>query len=179
MLFGNKICPVNSPIFDFKLNVRQTTLWRHKYLRFSSPTPVDNTPTQTSPLTPYTWAEKFESLERINSIRETNGKFCPCKSCKRLVPSRLHELYQSKFPFVSRIEFIRLKLSNFCAHVYGVNICPPLPVLPITPLLVQVCVKVNGGPRKVEYYTRTTPTNQNGPAPHRPIRTAVTSADLG
>ena len=41
--------------------------------------------------------------------------------CKRLVPSRLHELHESKFPFVSRIEFIRSKLSNFSAHVYGVT----------------------------------------------------------
>ena len=31
------------------------------------------------------------------------------------------QLHESKFPFVSRIEFIRSKLSNFSAHVYGVN----------------------------------------------------------
>ena len=43
-------------------------------------------------VTPYTWAEKFESFERINSIRETNGNFDSCNS-KRLVPSRLHELH--------------------------------------------------------------------------------------
>ena len=73
-------------------------------------------------VTPYTWAEKFESFERINSIRETNGSFDSCNSCKRLVPSRLHELHESKFPFVSRIEFIRSKLSNFSAHVYGVSV---------------------------------------------------------
>ena len=54
-------------------------------------------------------------------IRETNGNFNSCNSCKRLVPSRLHELHESKFPFVSRIEFIRSKLSNFSAHVYGVR----------------------------------------------------------
>ena len=48
--------------------------------------------------------------------------FDSCNSCKRLVPSRLHELLESKFPFVSRIEFIRSKLSNFSAHVYGVNV---------------------------------------------------------
>ena len=52
-------------------------------------------------------------------MRETNGNFDSCSSCKRLVPSRLHELHESKFPFVSRIEFIRSKLSNFSAHVYG------------------------------------------------------------
>ena len=72
-------------------------------------------------LTPDTWAEKFESFERINSIRETNGNFDSCISCKRLGTSRLHDLHESKFPFVSRIEFIRSKLSNFSAHVYGVN----------------------------------------------------------
>ena len=73
-------------------------------------------------MTPYTWAEKFESFERINSIRETNGNFDSCDSCKRLETSRLHELHESKFPFVSRIEFIRCKLSNFSAHVYGDNV---------------------------------------------------------
>ena len=50
-----------------------------------------------------------------------NGSFDSCNTCKRLVPSRLHELHESKFPFVSRIEFIRSKLSNFSAHVYGVS----------------------------------------------------------
>ena len=38
-----------------------------------------------------TWAEKFESFERINSIRETNGSFDSCNSCKRLGTSRLHK----------------------------------------------------------------------------------------
>ena len=76
-------------------------------------------------LTPDTWAEKFESFERINSIRETNGNFDSCNSCKRLGTSRLHELHESKFPFVSRIEFIRSKLSNFSAHVSGVTDCSP------------------------------------------------------
>ena len=55
-------------------------------------------------------------------IRETNGNFDSCNSCKRLGTSRLHELHESKFPFVSRIEFIRSKLSNFSAHVYGVAV---------------------------------------------------------
>ena len=65
--------------------------------------------------------KKIESFERINSIRKTNGNFDSCNSCKRLGTSRLHELHESKFPFVSRIEFIRSKLSNFSAHVYGVS----------------------------------------------------------
>ena len=62
---------------------------------------------------PVYMSRKFESFERINSIRETNGNFDSCNSCKRLVPSRLHELHESKFPFVSHIEFIRSKFSNF------------------------------------------------------------------
>ena len=89
-------------------------------LRWVSPAPAEAGGCCHS-LTPYAWAEKFESFERINSIRETNGNFDSCNSCKRLVPSRLHELHESKFPFVSRIEFIRSKLSNFSAHVYGVS----------------------------------------------------------
>ena len=35
--------------------------------------------------------------------------------------SRLHQLHESKFLFVSRIKFIRSKLSNFSAHVSGVT----------------------------------------------------------
>ena len=80
-------------------------------------------PTDVRPLsaTPDTWAEKFESFERINAIRETNGNFDSCNLCKRLGTSRLHELLESKFPFVSRIAFIRSKLANFSAHVSGVS----------------------------------------------------------
>ena len=76
-------------------------------------------------------SRKFESFKRINSIRETNGNFDSCNSCKRLVPSRLHEPHGSKFPFVSRIEFIRSKLSNFSAHVYGVSVCSGPPGLQV------------------------------------------------
>ena len=52
-------------------------------------------------------------------------------------PAVLHELHESKFPFVSLIEFIRSKLSNFSAHVSGVSdargrrrsdICPSAPL---------------------------------------------------
>ena len=78
--------------------------------------------TQTYPtgaLTPDTWAEQIESFERINSIRETNRNFDSCAPCKQLGTSRLHQLHESKFTFVSRIEFIRSKLSNLSAHVSG------------------------------------------------------------
>ena len=34
--------------------------------------------------TPVTWAEKIESLERMNSMRESKGSFDSCSSYKRL-----------------------------------------------------------------------------------------------
>ena len=52
----------------------------------------------------------------------TNGNFDLCNSCKQLVPSCLHELNESKFPFVTRIEFIRSKFSKISAHVSGTTI---------------------------------------------------------
>ena len=55
--------------------------------------------------------DKFDSV--------TNQNVDPCNSCKRLETSRLHELHESKFLFVTRIEFIRSKLSNFSAHLFG------------------------------------------------------------
>ena len=42
-----------------------------------------------------------------------------------MAPSGLHELHESKFSFVSRIEFIRPKLSIFSAHVSGVGVFLP------------------------------------------------------
>ena len=57
----------------------------------------------------------------MNSIRLTNRSFDWCNSCKRLVPSRLQELHESKLLFVYRIEFIRSKLSKFSAHASGVT----------------------------------------------------------
>ena len=60
-------------------------------------------------------------LERMNSIRDTNGNFDSCNSCIRLGISRLHELQESNFPFVSPIESICSKLPNFSAHVSGVG----------------------------------------------------------
>ena len=72
-------------------------------------------------VTPETWTEKFENFERINSIRETNENVYSWNSRKRLGTSRLCELHESKFPFVSHIEFIRSKLPHFSAHVTGVS----------------------------------------------------------
>ena len=55
-------------------------------------------------------------------MRETNISFDSYNSCERLGTSRLHELHESKLLFVSRIEFIRTKLSNFSVYVSGVSV---------------------------------------------------------
>ena len=48
--------------------------------------------------------------------------FDSCKSCKRLLPSCLRDLHESKLSFVSRPEFIRSELLNFSAHASGVDV---------------------------------------------------------
>ena len=80
-------------------------------------------------------------------MRETNGNFDSCNSCKRLGTSRLHELHESKFPFVSRIEFIRSKLSNFSAHVSGVTVS-------VTAHCSATVATVTSGPREPLARTR-------------------------
>ena len=65
-------------------------------------------------------SRKFEILERINPIRETNGSFDSVTHVNGWT-SRLHELHELKLPFVSRIEFNRSKISNFSAHVSGIT----------------------------------------------------------
>ena len=56
-------------------------------------------------LTPDTCAEKFESLELFNVIRETNGSFASCMLYERLRTSRLPDLHETKPPFVSLYNF--------------------------------------------------------------------------
>ena len=48
-------------------------------------------------MTPDTWAEKIESFELINSIRETNENVDSRNSCKRLGTSRLYECISQNF----------------------------------------------------------------------------------
>ena len=43
-------------------------------------------------------------------MRETNGSVDSCNSCKRLVSSRLHEIHELTFPFVS---LLNLSVLNF------------------------------------------------------------------
>ena len=60
--------------------------------------------------------------------------------------THVNGLHESKFPFVSRIEFIRSKLSNFSAHVYGVSNSPALSVqLSLVSTYMLIAEKLNGG----------------------------------
>ena len=83
------------------------------------------TPSPHQSLSPYTWAknrkfwtDKFDTWSK--------RKFWLMQLI--LVASRLHELLESKFPFVSRIEFICSKLANFYAHVSGSLVHRFLPI---------------------------------------------------
>ena len=66
--------------------------------------------------TPDTWAEKFESFERINSIRESNGNFDSCSWCKWLVQPFTSVAWVKIFVCFT-IEFIWSQLSNFSVRV--------------------------------------------------------------
>ena len=62
----------------------------------------------------------WKVFERINSMRETNRNF---DSCNSRIPSRLHELHESKLLFVSRIKFIRSKFSIVLLMYPGSETC--------------------------------------------------------
>ena len=55
---------------------------------------------------------------------------------------RLHELHELKFPFITHLEFIRKKLSNFSAHVSGVSVVALAPALPG----IARCLRWNAAP---------------------------------
>ena len=78
--------------------------------------------------TPDTRAENVGSLEWINSIRETNGSFDSCNPTVSRQMKNVNHERESNLPFVSRIEFIRFKLTNFSAHVSGAE-RPPVSVI--------------------------------------------------
>ena len=64
----------------------------------------------------------FESFERINSIRVTNGNFDSCNSCRRLGIA----VYMSCMSQNFRLLYVsNLSVSNFSAHVSGVTASPP------------------------------------------------------
>ena len=54
-------------------------------------------------------------------MRKQTEIFHSSNSCRRLETSRLHKLLESKFLFITRIEFICSKLSIFSAHVSEIN----------------------------------------------------------
>ena len=53
------------------------------------------------------WAEKLDSLDRMKSIRETNGSFDSCNSCKRLGTALLFgEIKEKNLFHVSNISSV-------------------------------------------------------------------------
>ena len=80
-------------------------VWR-SWLERLSRNPVDD---------PEYISRKIRKFRTDKFDTRNKRSFDSCKSCKRLVSSRLHDLHESQLPFVSRIEFIRSKLSNFSA----------------------------------------------------------------
>ena len=55
-------------------------------------------------------SRKIRKFRTDKFYSETNGNFDSCNSCKRLGTSHLHELHESKFPFVS---LSNLSVRNF------------------------------------------------------------------
>ena len=79
-------------------------------------------PTGEDTLTPDTRAQQFESLQRINSIRQTNGSFNSCNSCKWLGPA----VYMSKTLRLFHVSNIFVVNFRFCLLVYpGSPLAPP------------------------------------------------------
>ena len=70
-------------------------------------------------MTPDPGTEKFESFQRINSIRETNRSFDSCNSCKRLVPSRLHELQSQNVCLFHVSNIYARNFLFFCSCIRG------------------------------------------------------------
>ena len=76
-------------------------------------------------------AEAFDDADDVLFVQEDRPKRVPLGECRiqdalcfgLQSVDRLHELHESLFPFVSRIEFTRSKLSNLSAHVSFVTDC--------------------------------------------------------
>ena len=68
-------------------------------------------------------SRNIDSLEGMNLTRETNGSFDSWNSYQRLRTSRLHELHESKLPFVESNSTSNLSVRNFefYVHVSGVK----------------------------------------------------------
>ena len=135
----------------------QYTAIQYTAIRWSGPPYPDPDPGHMS--------RKVKSLERINSIYETNRSFDSCHSCKQLGTNRL-------LAFLSRIKFIRSKLSFYSFVHQFIKFIPPK--------FFCSCIRVHW------YHQRTqtdpdgpdrpgasgeggaaTPQHGAGPAPHR------------
>ena len=64
------------------------------------------------PVIPFIWRKKKWSGEIWYAKQTEVLTYATNVKCQRLGPIRLHELHESKLPFVSRIELMRSRLSN-------------------------------------------------------------------
>ena len=67
-------------------------------------------------------SRKIRSLERINSICQSNESLDLCSLNVNCWASCLHEQHESTPPFISPIKVIRFLHSNFSAHVSGIAV---------------------------------------------------------
>ena len=91
--YRHKTVPVSLFFGDLIIEHHSLILTNHEMLRNKNAQASDVMYGHAASPISDAWAEKFESLERINSIRETNEIFDSCNSCIRLGTSRLHELH--------------------------------------------------------------------------------------
>ena len=134
-----------------------------------------------STLTPDTCTDKFESFERINSIRVTNINFDPCNSCKRWFPAVYMSCMSQNFRL---LQVSNLSVLNFriFLHMYPGSLSPKSSKLARVKKLAtaQSPASVTAGrrsqaaagggcPLKTAPATSTGPTSQinRGPSGHR------------
>ena len=98
-----------------------TSLRRSFGLFFRSPSSAtDCGSLHLSSSSPDTWTEKLESFERINSMRETNGNFDSCNSCKRLEPAVYMSCMSQNFRLFHVSNLSVRNFRFFSAHVSGI-----------------------------------------------------------
>ena len=106
---------------------------------------------RTVTMTPDTWADKIESLERIYSIHDTNGSFHSCNSCKRLGISRFMS-YTSEYFRLCHVSNLSVLNFEFVCSCIRVNVALPsaAPVRPVSvwPVKAVTAGRTSHGDRK-------------------------------
>ena len=100
--------------------------WRIARQRAAAATaPAPPSQLRRSTVTSGTRAEKFESFELINLIRETSTNFGSCNSCEQLVPSCLHE-FMSQNLCLFHVSTLSVRYFRNFLLMYPGSICTKL-----------------------------------------------------